>query len=120
MAAPTQITTWIFRSSWSCPWVRRLSPRHSAGALKYFHTLKGVLKKRGYNTSVGDEGGFAPSLKSNVEAIELVIEAIQAGRLQPGEQIAIALDPAASELYSGRQVCLQEVGQVGECRRKRW
>src|SRR5690348_9256770 len=64
-----------------------------------FHTLKSVLKKRGYNTAVGDEGGFAPSLKSNVEAIELVIEAIQQAGYKPGEQIAIALDPAASELY---------------------
>jgi len=65
-----------------------------------FHTLKGVLKKRGYNTAVGDEGGFAPSLKSNVEAIEVILEAIQLAGYKPGEQIAIALDPACSELYS--------------------
>ena len=64
-----------------------------------FHTLKSVLKKLGYNTAVGDEGGFAPSLKSNVEAIELVIEAIQQAGYKPGEQIAIALDPAASEFF---------------------
>jgi len=64
-----------------------------------FHALKSVLKKRGLNTAVGDEGGFAPSLKSNVEAIELVIEAIQQAGYLPGEQIAIALDPAASEFY---------------------
>jgi len=64
-----------------------------------FHTLKSVLKKRGYNTAVGDEGGFAPSLKSNVEAIELVLEAIQQAGYTPGEQIAIALDPAASEFF---------------------
>jgi len=74
-----------------------------------FHTLKGVLKKRGYNTAVGDEGGFAPSLKSNVEAIELVIEAIQQAGYTPGEQIAIALDPAASELYQAG-----EKGKVGK------
>jgi enolase len=61
--------------------------------------LKGVLKKRGYNTAVGDEGGFAPSLKSNVEAIELVLEAIQQAGYKPGKDIAIALDPAASEFY---------------------
>jgi len=67
--------------------------------VEVFHTLKGVLKKRGYNTSVGDEGGFAPSLKSNVEAIEVVLEAIQQAGYKPGEEIAIALDPAASELY---------------------
>jgi enolase len=65
-----------------------------------FHTLKGVLKKRGYNTGVGDEGGFAPSVKSNVEAIELVIEAIQQAGYTPGEEIAIALDPAASEFFA--------------------
>ncbi len=67
--------------------------------VEVFHTLKGVLKKRGYNTAVGDEGGFAPSVKSNVEAIEVVLEAIQAAGYKPGEEIAIALDPAVSELY---------------------
>ncbi len=68
--------------------------------VEVFHTLKGVLKKRSYNTAVGDEGGFAPSVKSNVEAIELVIEAIQAAGYAPGEEISIALDPASSEFYS--------------------
>src|SRR6202795_4783283 len=63
------------------------------------HTLKGVLKKRGYNTAVGDEGGFAPSVKSNVEGIEVVLEAIQQAGYKPGDEIAIALDPAASEFY---------------------
>jgi len=67
--------------------------------VEVFHTLKGVLKKRGYNTSVGDEGGFAPSVKSNVEAIEVVLEAITKAGYKPGEEIAIALDPAASEFY---------------------
>ena len=67
--------------------------------VEVFHTLKGVLKKRGYNTAVGDEGGFAPSVKSNVEAIEVVLEAIQQAGYKPGAQIAIALDPAASEFY---------------------
>jgi enolase len=64
-----------------------------------FHHLKAVLKKRGYNTAVGDEGGFAPSLKSNVEAIEVILEAITQAGYKPGEQVAIALDPAASEFY---------------------
>src|SRR6185437_4231602 len=64
-----------------------------------FHILKSVLKKKGYNTAVGDEGGFAPSLKSNVEAIEVILEAIQKAGYTPGEQIAIALDPAVSELF---------------------
>jgi len=63
--------------------------------VEVFHTLK----KRGYNTSVGDEGGFAPSVKSNVEAIEVVIEAIQQAGYTPGAQVAIALDPAASEFF---------------------
>jgi enolase len=67
--------------------------------VEVFHTLKGVLKKRGYNTAVGDEGGFAPSVKSNVEAIDVVLEAIQQAGYKPGEEIAIALDPAVSELY---------------------
>jgi enolase len=67
--------------------------------VEVFHTLKGVLKKRGYNTAVGDEGGFAPSVKSNVEGIEVVLEAIQQAGYKPGEEIAIALDPAASEFY---------------------
>jgi enolase len=64
-----------------------------------FHTLKGVLKKRGYSTAVGDEGGFAPSLKSNIEAIEVILEAIDLAGYKPGEDVAIALDPAASEFY---------------------
>jgi enolase len=64
-----------------------------------FHTLKGVLKKRGYSTSVGDEGGFAPNLKSNQEALEVVLDAISKAGYTPGEQIGIALDPAASEFY---------------------
>ncbi|MCL5005724.1 MAG: phosphopyruvate hydratase [Acidobacteria bacterium] len=64
-----------------------------------FHALKKVLKERGYSTSVGDEGGFAPSLKSNVEAIEVILEAIDAAGFSPGTDIALGLDPAASELY---------------------
>jgi enolase len=65
-----------------------------------FHTLKGVLKKKGLSTSVGDEGGFAPDLKNNEEAITLIIDAIGASGYEAGEDIAIALDVAASELYS--------------------
>jgi enolase len=68
-----------------------------------FHTLKGVLKKRGYSTSVGDEGGFAPNLKSNVEALEVVLEAITLAGYTPGEQVGIALDPAASEFYDAKK-----------------
>ena len=68
-------------------------------AAETFHTLKSVLKKKGYNTAVGDEGGFAPSLKANNEAIELILEAIEQAGYKPGEQISIALDPATSEFY---------------------
>jgi enolase len=64
-----------------------------------FHRLKATLKKRGYSTSVGDEGGFAPNLKSNVEAIEVILEAIQAAGYAPGKDVALALDPAASEFF---------------------
>jgi enolase len=67
--------------------------------VEVFHNLKAVLHKRGYSTAVGDEGGFAPNLKSNEEALEVVLEAILKAGYQPGEQIAIALDPAASEFY---------------------
>ncbi len=68
-----------------------------------FHSLKSVLHKKGYNTAVGDEGGFAPSLKSNVEAIEVILEAIQKAGYKPGEQVYIALDPAASEFYDAEK-----------------
>lgn len=64
-----------------------------------FHTLKGVLKQKGYNTAVGDEGGFAPSLKSNEEAIELILAAIKKAGYKAGKQIAIALDPASTEMW---------------------
>ena len=65
-----------------------------------FHQLKSVLKKKGYSTNVGDEGGFAPDIQSNEEAIETVLMAIEAAGYKPGEQIAIALDAASSEMYN--------------------
>jgi enolase len=68
-----------------------------------FHSLKSVLHKKGYNTAVGDEGGFAPSLKSNEEALEVILEAITKAGYKPGEQIYIALDPAASEFYDAEK-----------------
>jgi enolase len=74
-----------------------------AEALRYgaetFHALKSILNKKGYATSVGDEGGFAPNLKSNDEACEVIVEAIQAAGYKPGTDMAIALDPAASSFY---------------------
>ena len=68
-------------------------------AAETFHNLKAVLKQKGYSTAVGDEGGFAPNLKSNEEAIEVILEGIQRAGYKPGEQIFIALDPASSEFY---------------------
>ena len=65
-----------------------------------FHALKSVLSKKGYNTAVGDEGGFAPNLKSNDEAIEVILEAINKAGFKPGTDIALALDPASSEFFS--------------------
>ncbi|MBM3439581.1 MAG: phosphopyruvate hydratase [Bacteroidetes bacterium] len=67
--------------------------------VEVFHHLKSVLKKKGYSTNVGDEGGFAPDIQSNEEAIETVLEAISAAGYQPGTQIAIAMDAASSEMY---------------------
>jgi enolase len=75
-----------------------------AEALRYgaqtFHTLKDILGRKGYATSVGDEGGFAPNLKSNEEACELILQAIEAAGFKPGKDIAIALDPAASSFFA--------------------
>ncbi len=67
--------------------------------VEVFHTLKKVLSSKGHNTAVGDEGGFAPNLKSNEEALDVIVEAIEKAGYKPGEDIYIALDPAASELY---------------------
>lgn len=67
--------------------------------VEIFHSLKSVLKKKGYSTNVGDEGGFAPNIKSNDEAIEIVLKAIENAGYRPGEDAFIALDPAASEFY---------------------
>ncbi|MBP8606268.1 MAG: phosphopyruvate hydratase [Phycisphaerae bacterium] len=69
--------------------------------VEVFHSLKSVLKSKGYNTAVGDEGGFAPSLKSNQEAIEVILEAIKKAGYKAGKDIFIALDPAASEMWTG-------------------
>jgi enolase len=66
-----------------------------------YHSLKSLLKQRGYSTNVGDEGGFAPSLKSNAEAVELIVKAIEKAGYVPGKDCFIALDPASSEFYKG-------------------
>lgn len=76
-----------------------------------YHALKKVLAKRGYSTNIGDEGGYAPSLKSNAEAIEVILEAIQVAGYQPGKDIWLALDPAASELYEDGKYVLKKEGR---------
>jgi enolase len=76
-----------------------------------YAALKGVLKKRGYNTSVGDEGGFAPSLKSNGEAFEVILEAITKAGYKPGEQIFLGMDPASSEFYQDGKYVLAKEGK---------
>src|SRR5262249_39834442 len=76
-----------------------------------FQALKGLLRGRGYATAVGDEGGFAPDLKSNDEACELLVRAIDAAGYRPGRDIALALDPAASEFHKGGVYDLEKSGQ---------
>jgi len=93
-------------------------------AVEVFHTLKKILKERGETTSVGDEGGFAPNLKSNEEAVQVIIQAIEKAGYKPGKDIYIALDPAASSIYKdgkyelrgeGRSLSnLEMVGLFGE------
>ncbi|GGM11156.1 phosphopyruvate hydratase [Deinococcus aerophilus] len=85
-------------------------------ALRYgtetFHSLKKVLSGKGYNTNVGDEGGFAPDLKSNEEALDVLLEAIEKAGYEPGKDIAIALDPAVTELFRDGQYHLESEGRV--------
>ncbi len=83
-----------------------------AGA-EVFHTLKGVLKARGLSTAVGDEGGFAPDLPSNRAALELIVEAIEKAGYTPGEQVALAMDPAASEFFADGRYNLTGEGRTG-------
>lgn len=85
----------------------RFSDALRAG-VEIFHALKGILKKKGLNTSVGDEGGFAPQLKSNREAIEVVIEAIGAAGYKAGKDVLIALDCASSEIYKSGAYILED------------
>jgi enolase len=75
-----------------------------------FHNLKAILKKKGYSTSVGDEGGFAPNVKSNEEALELILDAIRAAGYKVGTQISLALDVAASELWDGKRYVFKKSG----------
>jgi enolase len=77
-----------------------------------YHALHKTLKQKGYSTNVGDEGGFAPSLRSNVEAIEVILEAIVKAGYRPGEQVALGLDPATSELYQDGRYHLAKEGRA--------
>lgn len=77
-----------------------------------YHTLKSLLKSKGYDTGVGDEGGFAPNLKSNEEAIQVIVEAIEKAGYTPGKEIFIALDPASSEIYENGKYNLKGEGKV--------
>src|SRR5205823_1189880 len=79
-------------------------------ATEVFHTLAGVLKSRKLATAVGDEGGFAPDLKSNEDALRLIVEAIEKAGYEPGEQVALALDPAASEFFENGAYVLEGEG----------
>jgi enolase len=76
-----------------------------------FHTLKTVLKSKGYNTAVGDEGGFAPNLKSNEEALEVIVEAIEKAGYRPGTDVLLALDVASSELFKDGKYVLENEPQ---------
>ncbi len=89
----------------------RFSDALRAG-VETFHTLKKVLSKRGYNTNVGDEGGFAPDLKSNQEALEVILEAIEGAGYTPGDDVAIALDPASTEFFRDGHYHLEAEGKV--------
>jgi enolase len=78
--------------------------------VEVFHSLKGILKKKGYSTAVGDEGGFAPDVKSNEEALDLIMESIRAAGYEPGAQVSLALDVAASELHDGGKYVFRKSG----------
>ena len=93
------------------PWGAKSFSEGLRMGTEVFHALKKVLKKNGYNTSVGDEGGYAPSLKRNEEAPELIIQAIEAAGYKPGKDIWIALDPAASEMANEAKA----LGKTGYC-----
>ena len=90
------------------------APTYSEGlrwGTEIFHTLKGILAEKGLSTNVGDEGGYAPSLASNEEAVQVVTQAIEKAGFGPGEQVVIALDPAASEFYKDGKYVLKGEGR---------
>jgi enolase len=88
---------------------KRFSEALRAG-VEVFHHLKAILKKKGHATSVGDEGGFAPDLRSSEEALEAILDAVRAAGYKPGAQVSLALDPAASEFHDGRKYVFKKSG----------
>ena len=114
MAARTRIIPWTRRNSWPCPLARKAFSEALRMGVEVFHNLKAVLHKRGYSTAVGDEGGFAPNLKSNEEALEVILEAITESGIQ-------AWGSGGDRARSGgqrvlrqtqRQIHFQEIGQI--------
>ena len=102
MGAPVGITM----NSWKSILLSACAPTFSDGlrwGVEIFHSLKTILKKKGYSTNVGDEGGFAPEIKSNEEAIETVLAAIEAAGYKTGKQVVIAIDAANSELWNSKK-----------------
>ena len=83
-----------------------------------FHNLRSVLKAKGYNTNVGDEGGFAPNLKTNEEALDLILDAIKKAGYKAGEDIYLAIDSAASEFYKDGKYVLRAEGEGQEIQRR--
>ncbi len=102
MVAPMPITKSISRIHDRSHWRFHFQQGPRWG-VEIFHTLKTVLKKKGYSTNVGDEGGFAPDIQSNEEAIETVLEAIVAAGYKPGEDIGIAMDAASTEMFDEKK-----------------
>ncbi len=88
--------------------------------VEVFHSLKKVLAGRGLSTSVGDEGGFAPNLASNEDAIKVILESIEKAGYTPGEDVAIALDPAATRVLRHRQGVYVSPARTARSRRRRW
>ena len=104
-------TMWTFRNSCCFPWGAPTFSEALRWGTEIFHTLKQVLHDKGHSTAVGDEGGFAPNLGSNQEAIELILQAIEHAGYRPGEEIFIALDPASSEFYQEGVYVLEGEGE---------
>src|SRR4030042_202034 len=91
--------SWLYLWRMPVRWLHVPAFHYISMGIEVFHNLKSVLKGKGYSTGVGDEGGFAPDLKSNDEAVEVILEAINKAGYKPGDEVSICLDPAASDLW---------------------